>query len=325
MTHVEIKPVNLKIGDQLLHNYPYNSTRQIYFTSGPSNKLDAAEEWLRRKRAGYETYIRHEAGAVILYYDGLSRKNAEIISISCLGTADDYVYDLETESGRFQAGIGEMIVKNTDSCMLKFSNVHKLKECFELCKEMEKVINSIFPKPMYLELEKIYSKYFLLSKKRYVGYIVDLEGNIIDIDKKGVVIKRRDNCAYLREIYSQIIDMVMAKEPRWKMFEYLRVKIDDLLKGNVDLEKLVITKSIKDTYKTQNLPHVAGLPRFLLEVPFGTQQAFRPEGPRRDWSGLSCFAWPKHSHIPVVNAVGYNVNPHAKVVPVKWYGIAVPN
>nr|QBK88203.1 MAG: DNA polymerase elongation subunit family B [Marseillevirus LCMAC202] len=256
-TGEQIKPVNLKIGDQLLHNYPYNSTRQIYFTSGPSNKLDAAEEWLRRKRAGYETYIRHEAGAVILYYDGLSRKNAEIISIRCLGTADDYVYDLETESGRFQAGIGEMIVKNTDSCMLKFSNVHKLKECFELCKEMEKVINAIFPKPMYLELEKIYSKYFLLSKKRYVGYIVDLEGNIIEIDKKGVVIKRRDNCAYLREIYSQIIDMVMAKEPRWKMFEYLRVKIDDLLKGNVDLEKLVITKSIKDTYKTQNLPHVA--------------------------------------------------------------------
>jgi DNA polymerase elongation subunit (family B) len=150
-----------------------------------------------------------------------------------------------------------LVYGDTDSCMLKFSNVRKLKECFEICEEMEKAINAIFPKPMYLELEKIYSKYFLLSKKRYVGYIVDPNGKLLTTDKKGVVIKRRDNCGYLREIYSHLIDMVMDKEPRWKMYEYLRVKIDNLLAGNVDLEKLVITKSIKDNYKTQNLPHVA--------------------------------------------------------------------
>lgn len=49
----------------------------------------------------------------------------------------------------------------------------------------------------------------------------------------------------------------MAKEPRWKVFEYLKAKINDLLTGNVELEKLVITKSIKDNYKAKNLPHVA--------------------------------------------------------------------
>jgi DNA polymerase elongation subunit (family B) len=180
-----------------------------------------------------------------------------IDSIKVLDTATDYVYDLETESGHFQAGVGEMIVKNTDSCMLHFNKVRTLSECFELCEEMEKAINAIFPKPMYLELEKIYSKYFLLSKKRYVGYIVDKNGELITTDKKGVVIKRRDNCCYLRDIYTHLIDMVMAKEPRWKVYEYLQLMIDDLLSGNVELEKLIITKSIKDNYKNQNLPHVA--------------------------------------------------------------------
>ena len=33
---------------------------------------------------------------------------------------DDYVYDIETEAGTFQAGIGNMIVKNTDSIFIKF-------------------------------------------------------------------------------------------------------------------------------------------------------------------------------------------------------------
>lgn len=149
-----------------------------------------------------------------------------------------------------------LVYGDTDSCMLHFSSIKTLEECFEVSEELEKQINAIFPKPMYLELEKIYGKYFLLSKKRYVGYIVNKKGDLTMIDKKGVVIKRRDNCGYLKEIYSHIIDMVMAKEPRWRMYDYLKGKIDDLLVGNVALEKLVITKSIKDTYKAKNLPHV---------------------------------------------------------------------
>ena len=32
----------------------------------------------------------------------------------------DYVYDIETEDGTFQAGIGNLIVKNTDSVFLRF-------------------------------------------------------------------------------------------------------------------------------------------------------------------------------------------------------------
>jgi len=150
----------------------------------------------------------------------------------------------------------DLVYGDTDSCMIRFSKCKDLKECFEIAKKLEKLINAIFPKPMYLELEKIYSKYFLLSKKRYIGYIVDPEGNITSIDKKGVVIKRRDNCCFLRDTYSQLIEMVMNKNQKWQLFEYINSQIDKLLKGDVDLEKLIITKSIKDNYKNTNLPHV---------------------------------------------------------------------
>lgn len=153
----------------------------------------------------------------------------------------------------------QLVYGDTDSCMLKFRNIKSLEECFRVCEDLEEKINAIFPKPMYLELEKIYSKYFLLSKKRYVGYIVDKKGNIIVVDKKGVVIKRRDNCGYLRKVYTKLIDMVMDKRPRWEFYEYLKKVISDLLTGNVELEDLIITKSIKDSssYKTTNLPHLA--------------------------------------------------------------------
>ena len=38
-----------------------------------------------------------------------------ILQINDLGLSDDFVYDLETSNGHFHAGIGSMIVKNTDS------------------------------------------------------------------------------------------------------------------------------------------------------------------------------------------------------------------
>lgn len=150
-----------------------------------------------------------------------------------------------------------VVYGDTDSCMLHFSNIRNLKECFQVAEKLEHEINSIFPKPMYLELEKIYGDFYLLSKKRYIGRIVNPDGSVKATDKKGVVIKRRDNCGYLREVYAELIKMIMNEDPRWKIYNYLCIKINDLLFGRVNVEQLVITKSIKDNYKAKNLPHVA--------------------------------------------------------------------
>lgn len=150
-----------------------------------------------------------------------------------------------------------VVYGDTDSAMFYFSKVKTMEECFELCEKLEVAINAIFPPPMYLELEKIYSMYFLLSKKRYIGYMADKNGKVYETDKKGVVIKRRDNCGYLKEVYSHLIDLVMEEAPKWKLYEYLRIKVNDLIHGNVSLEQLTINKSIRENYKSTNLPHVA--------------------------------------------------------------------
>jgi DNA polymerase delta subunit 1 len=149
-----------------------------------------------------------------------------------------------------------LVYGDTDSCMFHFKNCKTIEECFHKCEELEVNINKIFPPPMYLELEKIYKKYFLLSKKRYIGYIMNKSGEIIEKDKKGVVIKRRDNCELLRIIYEKIISMVMNESPKWMIYDYLRISVNKLLTGDLDIKQLVITKSIKDNYKAQNLPHI---------------------------------------------------------------------
>lgn len=49
------------------------------------------------------------------------RKTPNVIKkIEDLGPSEDYVYDIETENHHFCAGVGNIVVHNTDSCMLKF-------------------------------------------------------------------------------------------------------------------------------------------------------------------------------------------------------------
>ena len=229
------------------------------------NQISASHICLLAQSIGYKTSINTRNDKPNIYRitctNRCQRKNpvkVKKIDYNCLKDYDDYVYDLTTENHHFAAGIGNMIVHNTDSCMLHFKDINNIKECFKICNNMEKEINAIFPEPMYLELEKIYSKYFLLSKKRYIGYIVDDQNKLLTTDNKGVVTKRRDNCGILRDIYSQLIELIMEKKSKNDIYTFLCIEIKKLLNGQVPLEKLIITKSIKDenAYKNKNLPHL---------------------------------------------------------------------
>jgi len=139
---------------------------------------------------------------------------------------------------------------DTDSCFMHIPQFKNPNEAYKGGEELEKDINSIFPKPMYLELEKVYSDLFLLTKKRYVGYIVNDKGKLISVDKKGLVIKRRDNCGFVKRVYKNIIDFVMQGESRTKLFEYLARNLKELFMGNVPLDELKINSSLNGKYKS---------------------------------------------------------------------------
>ena len=84
-------------------------------------KIGAMGMYYLSKSLGYDVSINIRTDKPKVYCinltrpDGHQQANPNMIKkIIDMGTTDDYVYDLETENHHFQAGVGQMIVHNTD-------------------------------------------------------------------------------------------------------------------------------------------------------------------------------------------------------------------
>jgi DNA polymerase delta subunit 1 len=176
---------------------------------------------------------------------------------------DGYVYDLETEAGTFQAGVGSLIVKNTDSIMVQFdtdgkTGIEAIEHSWKLGEKASKEISLLFKSPNKLELEKVYCPYFLYSKKRYAAKMwVEKDGNIEfeKIDVKGLQVVRRDSCKFVRDCCKKLLELVLESNDPIPAVTYARTAKDCLVSGNVPMTDLVLTKSLAESYKVQ-MPHV---------------------------------------------------------------------
>ena len=205
---------------------------------------------------------------------------------------EKYVYDLETKIGRFQAGIGSIVVSNTDSVFIKFhtqtsqlyletkeriSNQTVITERDrEIINELKKkcidesiklgieaanlATTTLFKEPISLEYEKVYCPLMMLSKKRYIGELYSKDSSKYDkIDNKGVVLSRRDNTNILKKMYENIVDIYRekGKNGNKEVLQYIHNTIESIKNKKINLDDLVITKTLKGDYKNENLPHVA--------------------------------------------------------------------
>ena len=104
----------------LLHNDEYYlKFRKLYFTT----QMKAQNFYLKFTQLGYYVKLETTLSAYVLT---ICKKNSiehniskirkfQINKIEYLGITNDYVYDIETESHHFAAGIGQLVVHNTDS------------------------------------------------------------------------------------------------------------------------------------------------------------------------------------------------------------------
>jgi len=177
----------------------------------------------------------------------------KVKKISILEKKTEYVYDLTTENNHFQAGIGSIIVHNTDSVFVNFKENRETTE--KLGKEAAKLISKIFKSPINLEYEKCYFPFIMLSKKRYMGikYEGSSKGNY---ESKGVVTNRRDSSELLKRIYNTISNLLMDFKKE-EAIEYIVEELKKLNLGKFNFDELKITKTYKKVdYVNQNLPHV---------------------------------------------------------------------
>ncbi len=125
------------------------------------------------------------------------RKNPNAIKkIIPLGISKDFVFDLETESHHFHAGIGQMIIHNTDSVFLKNPNKDQMKE-----------ISNWSKKELDLDLEEEKTYQFLAlsdRKKNYIG----IYKNTKYTDVKGLVAKKKNTPEFIKKAFSEMIELL---------------------------------------------------------------------------------------------------------------------
>lgn len=187
---------------------------------------------------------------------------------------DDYVYDLETEQGVFQAGIGRLIVKNTDSVMVILNlETQDMRRHFEVAERIAKEISATFKHPIELEFEKVYCPYLLFSKKRYAGKMFTNPETHDYVDIKGLQIVRRDNCPLVRDVSSKVLDAIMLDMSPERAVTIARESVVRLLSGKESLDSLVVSKALRADYKNAAQPHVTVASKIAARrgfpVPYG--------------------------------------------------------
>ena len=131
---------------------------------------------------------------------------------------DDYVYDLTTENHHFAAGVGNMIVHNTDSVFFTFNlkdantgepvtGQKALEVTIEMAKEAGEVAQ-VMKKPHGLEYDIL--AFCLLSKKRYVGMLYEEDPHKCKRKSMGIVLK--SVITPIISVYGGIIDILVDKD-----------------------------------------------------------------------------------------------------------------
>lgn len=141
------------------------------------------------------------------------------------------------------------IFPNKDESGNKLKGHAAIKKSIETGIKASKEFKSLLKNPHDLEYEKTFWPFILLSKKRYVGNLYEMDDQKWTQKSMGIVLKRRDNAPIVKTIYGGIIDIILNKQDVEESMVFLKDTLTKLVKGIYPLEELVISKSLRANYK----------------------------------------------------------------------------
>ena len=152
---------------------------------------------------------------------------------------------------RFKARV---IYGDTDSIFAIFpvggeKGHQRIKPSIDMAVQASKEFKALIKDPHDLEYEKTFWPFLLLSKKRYVGNLYEMDDVKYKQKSMGIVLKRRDNPNIVKKIYGGIIDIILKEQNLEKSIEFLQKSLHQLIEGKELLEDLIITKSLRAEYK----------------------------------------------------------------------------
>ncbi len=284
-----IKPSECREGTELLHSFPtqlnmrnscspshaYNDS---FLTDDPhilcKTQSEALRVYIMYRTKGFDVSIRKEHsgmfsivlkknndGTFVQHNNDIN--NTKITQISEIQyKGEQWVYDLETENHHFHAGIGEMIVHNTDSVFfcphikdLKTGELQKDKKSQEIAIRLgiwaSTMVGCMMPPPMKLEYEKVLWPFIIQGKKRYVGNLYEKDPNKFKQKSMGIELKRRDNAPIVKTVSAGIIHKIVNQRDPVGAYNFVKDMLEKIINGKFKMNKFVITKTLKGNALTK--------------------------------------------------------------------------
>ena len=146
----------------------------------------------------------------------------------------------------------------------------------EIGKLSGELIKSRLPFPHDCEYEKTFWPFAILTKKRYVGNKYEFDPNKYKQDFMGIVLKRRDNAAIVKEICGGIIDYLINKRSPEGAKQYTRKCLENMFKGEYDIKYFLQSRTLKlkESYKDwKKIAHVYLAEKIAKRDPGNTPQS----------------------------------------------------
>lgn len=153
----------------------------------------------------------------------------------------------------------DVIYGDTDSIFIKFKildengnedrSKNALEKSIKLGQDASEYVNSLLPAPHNLEYEKVYWPFCIISKKRYVGNLYTFDTEKFYQNSMGIVLKRRDNADIVKIIVGGLVNILLNEQDIEKAMRFTKKSIKKLLKGKYNMNKFIITKTLRAEYK----------------------------------------------------------------------------
>lgn len=219
-------------------------------------------------------HIEFARNTVEKYYGGGQYHDIESIGGGRIQTFAEYIYgDIDSVFMTFRihdASTGEKILGKR---ALEIT-IYLAQQVAARCNE-----SFIDYKPMELSYEKTLMPFILFTKKRYIGMLYETDIHHGHIKFMGLSLKRRDCCNYLKDVFGGILNQFLYQQDGGtdddddedgspdqatndktlrvqRAIQYLHTCLDRLIQGQVPIDKLTLTKALRDTYKNpQQIAH----------------------------------------------------------------------
>lgn len=132
---------------------------------------------------------------------------------------------------------------------LKLEGKEALRHSIELGMKCSNEISATLKKPHDLEYEKTFMPFIQFAKKRYEGLLYEDNPDKCIHKSMGTVLKRRDNAPIVKRIFGGCVDIVLRERNFDRLQDFFVNEVRNLLDGNMPIEDLIISKTLKASYK----------------------------------------------------------------------------